>query len=237
MDIVDHYLSDFCLVLTAISQCALVGYFIASEGLIGKVRKEWRGSSAYTSMEEGTLESPQTPDLNQNELQQPEKPWKRKLKRYWGVASAIIFHSVDEFRLKIKEICRFGPHREWSIFIKYVEPVILLVLLIIQLVKEIISPYNTKGAHSTEFDWVSLTVGLCIIIPYLLVLVVFAIFPRLLRQKSEVVGRTWKEELELHKLEDAKKEMENSPPADQQATENDTTEQVQPVTEVEMENK
>ena len=211
MDIVDHYLSDFCLVLSAIGQCAIIGYLIADESIITKVKNKWRefSSSSYATVEEGNatpidIASPEQP------VTRPTPQWKLRLKKYLSLADTIVFHSIDEFRLRIKKVCNVGPHKEWSIFIKYIGPIILLILLIIQLIKEITSPYSTKTSDSKEFDWLSLTIGLCIIVSYLSLFVFFAIFPKLATQKSEIPGNNWRLELERHEKEDSEKEEEEA---------------------------
>lgn len=208
MDIVDHYLSDFCLVLSAIGQCIVVGYLISDESVIARVRKQWReySSSSYANVEEGNA----TPiDSSEQPATRPTPQWKLRVKKYLSLTDTILFHSIDEFRLRIKKVCNFGPHKEWSIFIKYIGPIILLILLIIQLVKEITSPYSTKGSDSKEFDWLSLTIGLCIIFGYLGTFTVFALFPRLATQKSEDPGNSWRAVLDKYEKEDSEKEEES----------------------------
>ncbi|KAG2382139.1 hypothetical protein C9374_005341 [Naegleria lovaniensis] len=237
MDIVDHYISDFCLVFTAIAQCVLIGYLIANESLWSKVKQQWKASS-YSSIEETSVDSPGGYDTNENPIAPPtidsldasavrterNRRLKNKLRKYWNIFSIILFHSVDEYRVKIKAICKLGPNRDWSILIKFVNPIILLILFSIQLVKEFITPYSTKPHGSTEFDWLSLTIGLCIIVFYFAITIFFAIFPKLAKQKSEIDGNTWQLELERHEKEDAEKEKANQMLEAQQTRDTEQTE-------------
>lgn len=119
LDLVDHYTSDYCLVGIGLLECVLIGYFIATTPLLTKLK-----------------------DIQTSDFQ--------KIKDYIKV---IVSHSIEEWREKIiKEISppegrnRFerliGPHFDFSLTVKFLAPFLLGILLLLNVISELISPYG-----------------------------------------------------------------------------------------------
>ncbi|KAL9644717.1 hypothetical protein ABK040_012371 [Willaertia magna] len=199
MDIVDHWLSDFCLVFSAVLECILIGYLISSESLRTKLKRLFNKNSYQERVldeedEEDIGETVVSPISNNEEESNNRRRsgMKRKIRKLWECIKLVAFHSVDEHRLKIKAICQFGPSYDFNLIIKFIAPILLTILFIIALIKEITSPYSTKGKDSKEFDWLSLTIGLSIVCAYFLILVLLFFFPNILRKRETKVEESEK---------------------------------------------
>jgi SNF family Na+-dependent transporter len=93
MDIVDHFISDYCLIFIGICECVVIGYFVASVPLMQKIR-ETRGMIT-------------------------EYGFSKRVAAFM-YSKILVFHSADEFREKISALSAVGPFRIWSLLIKVI---------------------------------------------------------------------------------------------------------------------
>ncbi|KAL0477308.1 sodium- and chloride-dependent GABA transporter [Acrasis kona] len=148
MDIVDHFVSDYCLIFVGICECIVVGYLIATTPLLQKIKE-----TQALIREHGMS----------------------KLYSFLLYANVLLFHSADEFRQKMSAVSKRGPTRIWSLLIKFLIPLLLGGIWLSQIIKEMIHPYSSLPDGS--FDRVSLAVGCIIVISCISVVVIFIFIP------------------------------------------------------------
>lgn len=91
LDIVDHFISEYCLILIGICECVIVGYFVASIPLKTKLIE-----TRHIITEHGFT----------------------KRVAAFMFTKVLLLHSADEFREKITAVSKRGPFVIWSLLIK-----------------------------------------------------------------------------------------------------------------------
>jgi SNF family Na+-dependent transporter len=159
MDIVDHFISDYCLILIGICECVIIGYFVATVPLKQKIQE-----TKELIVEYGVTKRIQV----------------------WMYFKLFLLHSADEYREKITAVSSkaFGRHvgHVWSILIKFCIPILLGGIWLSQIITECIKPYSTFDDGS--FDLTSLIIGLFIVIGCILTILIFVLVPGKNRQEK-----------------------------------------------------
>jgi NSS family neurotransmitter:Na+ symporter len=156
LDIVDHFVSDYCLILIGICECVVVGYFIASVPLKDKILE------ARTMITEHGL---------------------TKCIAAFMYAKILLLHSADEFREKITAVSKRGPYVLWSLLIKFLIPFLLGGIWLSQIIKELINPYSTRSDGS--YDLVSMILGGCIVGFCMLIILIYLLVPSRKRKQEK----------------------------------------------------
>jgi NSS family neurotransmitter:Na+ symporter len=177
MDAVDHYISDYCLPMIAIAECVIVGWCAASKSF---ERDFFERLSQFAS------QKPQEDSNENNRNPLVTVSWKDRTNIY---LQTFFSHSIEEFRMKIKSVSRFGPFLFWSISIKFTIPVVLGCLWLIQFVNELTNGYSTSPESNT-FDYGSLVLAIVIPLSCLLVILFFSIFPSQAQRQKAMVEET-----------------------------------------------
>ncbi len=164
MDILDHYISDYCLIIIGVAECLVVGWFAAPISIITK----------FKTLRLGIVER-----------------GKAAVVPILKLCYHLLFHSVEEHRVRISRNSTFGLPFIWNISVKFAIPIVLTVLGIIAFINELINPYSIVPG-STSFDWLTFTSGIILVGSCIGLVVLFCIAPGLagtppVLQDSEVV--------------------------------------------------
>mmetsp|Transcript_5779 Transcript_5779/g.8502 ORF Transcript_5779/g.8502 Transcript_5779/m.8502 type:complete len:600 (-) Transcript_5779:4-1803(-) len=139
IEIVDHYLANYALVLLALLECLIVGWFAAPISLKEKVTLHIisTGKSSFSDLSLAYLK--------------------------FGV-----FHSIGDYVANVREYMGINPTFLWAALMKYFIPLVMFLLFAQSLVREIIQPYHIDGlALSTGYTLGSIIIGLLMLISVL----------------------------------------------------------------------